>query len=128
MANFTVKNLKDIKDAGADREYDIEARFGRDQIGSEHLGVTYFRYGPGYRVPFGHKHRQQEEAYIVTGGSGRVRLEDETVELRQWDVVRVAPEVARAFEAGPEGLEMIAIGSDRPEGGDSEIIQEFWTD
>lgn len=128
MASFTVKNLKEITDAGADREYDIEARFGRDHLESDHLGITYFRYGAGYRVPFGHRHREQEEAYVVTAGSGSARLGDQTVQLRQWDVLRVAPDVVRAFEAGPDGLEMIAIGSDRPEGGDSEIVQDFWKD
>jgi quercetin dioxygenase-like cupin family protein len=79
-------------------------------------------------VPFGHRHREQEEAYIVTSGSGRARLGDENVELREWDVVRVAPQVPRAFQAGPDGLEMIAIGSDRPEGGDAEMLPEFWAD
>ena len=128
MPGFTVKNLKEVKDAAADREYDIEARFARDHLDSEHLGITYFRYGPGYRVPFGHRHREQEEAYIVTSGSGRARLGDENVELREWDVVRVAPQVPRAFQAGPDGLEMIAIGSDRPEGGDAEMLPEFWAD
>ncbi len=128
MPNFTHKNLKDVPDSAADRDYDLEARFGRDHIGSAHLGVTYFRYGPGFRVPFGHRHREQEEAYIVVSGSGRARLDDEEVTLSQWDVLRVAPEVARGFEAGREGLEMIAIGSDRPEGGDGDIINDFWAD
>jgi mannose-6-phosphate isomerase-like protein (cupin superfamily) len=90
--------------------------------------VSYFRYGPGIRSPSGHRHREQEEVYIVVGGSGRIRLDDEIVELRQWDVVRVAPDVVRAFEGGPDGLELIAVGSDRPEGGDGETVQDFWTD
>ncbi len=127
MPDFTILNLEEVKDAAADREYDIEARFARDHLQTQHLGVTYFRYGPGYRVPFGHRHREQEEVYVITGGSGRVRLEDETRDVRKWDLIRVAPAVARAFEAGPDGLEMIAIGSDRPEGGDSEMLRDFWT-
>jgi mannose-6-phosphate isomerase-like protein (cupin superfamily) len=128
VAGYTIKNLNEIEDSAAGRDMDIEARFGRNHLDSEHLGITHFRYGPGYRVPFGHRHREQEEAYIVVGGSGRAKLEDELVEVRQWDVVRVAPEVARAFEAGPEGLELIAIGTDRPEGGDAEMLEGFWTD
>ena len=97
---------------------DIEARFARKQIESDHLGVSYFRYGPGFRTRYGHRHREQEEAYVVAAGSGRMRLDDEIIELHQWDVIRVAPAVVRAFEGGPEGLEMIAIGNDRAtEGG-----------
>jgi hypothetical protein len=54
----------------------------------------------------------------VVGGSGRVKLDDEILELTQWDTVRVAPSTVRAFEGGPDGLELLAIGSDRPEDGD----------
>jgi mannose-6-phosphate isomerase-like protein (cupin superfamily) len=95
---------------------------------SEHLGVSFFRYPADFRVPFGHKHREQEEAYVIVEGSGRMRAGDEVVDLKQWDIVRVAPQVVRGFEAGPDGLAMIAVGNDRPEGGDGEMIQDFWTD
>ncbi len=71
---------------------------------------------------------KQEEAYLVVSGSGRVKLDDEIVELRQWDLVRVAPETVRAFEAGPGGLEVVAIGSDRPEGGDGVAVADWWVD
>jgi mannose-6-phosphate isomerase-like protein (cupin superfamily) len=128
MTDFTLKNLMDIEDSAADRGPGIEARFGRKHLDSEHLGVSYFRYGADHRMPFGHRHREQEEAYVVIGGSGRIRLEDEIVELTKWDVIRVAPGVARGFEGGPDGLEMIAIGNDRPEGGDGEMIEDFWPD
>ena len=30
------------------------------------------------------------------------------------------------FEAGPDGMELIAVGNDRPEGGDGEMVQDFW--
>jgi uncharacterized cupin superfamily protein len=128
MPDFAIKNLKDIENMAAERAPEMDARFARKHLGSEHLGVSYFRYGPGYRSPVGHRHREQEEAYVVVAGSGKVRLDDETMDLRQWDVVRVAPQVVRAFEGGPDGLELIAIGSDRPEGGDGEMISDFWTD
>ena len=128
MPEYAIKNLKETEDAAAERGPDIEARFARKHLGSEHLGVSYFRYGPNYRSPIGHRHREQEEAYVVVGGSGRMRLDDEIVELKQWDVVRVAPNVLRAFEGGPEGLELIAIGADRPEGGDGQMVSDFWTD
>ena len=126
MPDYTIKNLKELDDVAADRPGDVEARFGRNHLDSEHLGVSFFRYGPGFRSPIGHRHREQEEAYVVVSGSGRIRLDDEVIELRQWDVVRVAPAVVRAFEGGPDGIEVIAIGSDRPEGGDGEMVQDFW--
>ena len=74
----------------------------------------------------GHRHREQEEAYVVVSGSGRAKLGDEIIELNQWDVLRVAPHVVRAFEGGPDGLELIAVGADRPEGGDGEMVEDHW--
>ena len=126
MSAYAIANLKELDDLAAQREGDIEARVARTHLESEHLGVSYFRYGQGYRSPIGHRHREQEEAYVVVSGSGRVKLDDEIVELREWDVVRVAPHVVRSFEGGPEGLELVAIGSDRPEGGDGEMIPDHW--
>jgi mannose-6-phosphate isomerase-like protein (cupin superfamily) len=118
----------DVEDSAAGRGGDIEARFARSHLDSEHLGVSYFRYGPGFRSPFGHSHREQEEAYVVVSGSGRMKLDDDIIELHPWDVVRVAPEVVRAIEAGAGGLEVIAIGTDRPEEGDGVPLPDWWTD
>jgi uncharacterized cupin superfamily protein len=128
VSAFTIVNLNDIEDSAKDRSPDVEARFGRSHLGSEHLGISYFRYAPGYRNPLGHSHREQEEVYVVIDGSGRVKLDDRIVELRRFDLVRVAPSTVRAFEAGPNGLELIAVGSDRPEGGDGVPVPDWWTD
>jgi mannose-6-phosphate isomerase-like protein (cupin superfamily) len=126
VSDFTLNNLMDVEDAAAGRGGDVQARFARKEMGSEHLGVSLFRFGPGVRSPFGHHHREQEEAYVVLNGSGRVRLGDEILELHQWDLLRVAPHVVRAFESGPEGLEFLAVGSDRPEEGDGVRVADFW--
>jgi mannose-6-phosphate isomerase-like protein (cupin superfamily) len=128
MSAFTKINLREIDNAASDHEPNLEARFARKHLDSEHLGVSYFRYAAGFRSPGGHRHGEQEEVYVVVSGSGRAKLDDQIVELRQWDALRVAPSVVRAFEAGPEGVELIAIGSDRPEGGDGEFVADFWTD
>jgi mannose-6-phosphate isomerase-like protein (cupin superfamily) len=129
MSTYTVKNIKDVEDVFADApSAEVEGRFMRKHLDSHQLGVSYFRYGPNYRSKMGHSHLEQEEAYVVTSGSGRVRLDDEIVELGQWDVVRVAPNVIRAFEAGSDGLELIAIGGTRPEEGDGVAVPDWWID
>lgn len=128
MSDYSITNLKELEDGAGKRSPEIEGRFARAAMDSRDLGVSYFRYAPGFRSPVGHRHREQEEAYVVIGGSGRVKLGDEVAELRRWDVVRVAPQTARAFEAGPDGLEMIVVGSARPEGGDGELVEGFWTE
>ncbi|HEX3510224.1 MAG TPA: hypothetical protein VHT27_03905 [Solirubrobacteraceae bacterium] len=127
MAGHTIKNLMDVEDS-ASSSSDVEARFARRHLDSRELGVSYFRYAPGYRSKMGHSHREQEEAYVVVSGSGRAKLDEEIVELRQWDVLRVAPEVVRAFEGGPEGLELIIVGSARPEEGDGVPVKDWWSD
>ncbi|HEY5059087.1 MAG TPA: cupin domain-containing protein [Gaiellaceae bacterium] len=128
MTAFTTVNLREIEDSAGERSPDLEARFARKHLDSEHLGVSFFRYAPGLRSPIGHSHREQEEVYLVLSGSGRMKLDDEIIELRAWDLVRVAPQTVRAFEAGADGLEVVAVGSDRPEGGDGIPAPDWWTD
>ncbi|MGH3049929.1 MAG: cupin domain-containing protein [Gaiellaceae bacterium] len=126
MSGYAIVNLKEIEDSAGDRTPGIEARFARKHLDSEHLGVTYLRYEPGVRSPLAHSHREQEEAYIVVAGSGRIRLDDQIHDLRQWDVVRIGPATVRAVEAGENGLDLIAVGSDRPEGGDGVPADTAW--
>jgi quercetin dioxygenase-like cupin family protein len=128
VSGFSTVNLWEIENSVGDRAPGVEGRFGRKHLGSRDLGVSLFRYAPNLRSPMAHSHREQEEAYIVVAGSGRVLLDDEPHELRQWDVVRVAPEVVRAFEAGPEGLDIIAIGGPKPADGDGVPGTANWPD
>ena len=128
MPDYAIVNLLEIDDSVGDRVPGLEGRFGRTLLGSRDLGVTHWRYAPGLRTQGGHSHREQEEAYVVVAGSGRVRLHDEIRDIRQWDVVRIAPEVVRAFEAGPDGLDMIAVGGPKPEGGDGQVSDTPWPD
>jgi mannose-6-phosphate isomerase-like protein (cupin superfamily) len=126
MADYAILNLLDLDDVVQGRLDGLEGRFGRKHLGSRDLGVSHWKYAPNLRNPTAHHHREQEEAYIVVSGSGRIRLDDEVREIRQWDVVRVAPEVIRGFEAGPDGLELIAVGGPKPEGGDGEQVDAPW--
>jgi quercetin dioxygenase-like cupin family protein len=126
MTDYAIVNLLDVEDSSGGRLEGLEARFSRKHLGSRDLGVSLFRYAPSTRNPMGHSHREQEEAYVVVSGSGRVRLDDEVRDVRMWDVIRVAPEVVRAFEAGPDGLDVIAVGGPKPEGGDGVASDTPW--
>ena len=48
---------------------------------------------------------------MVVRGSGRMKVDDEVVELEQWDAVRVPPGMWRGYESGPEGLEILVFGA-----------------
>jgi mannose-6-phosphate isomerase-like protein (cupin superfamily) len=128
MPGYAIVNLLELDDTVQGRVPGLEGRFSRTDLGSRDLGVSHWRYEPGTRNPLAHSHREQEEAYVVVAGSGRVRLDDEVRDVRAWDVIRVAPEVVRAFESGPEGLELIAIGGPKPEGGDGVRSEAPWPD
>ena len=126
MADYAIVNLLEIEDDVAGRVEGLEGRFSRKFLNSRDLGVSHWRYVPGLRNQMSHSHREQEEAYVVVSGSGRVRLDDEIRDIALWDVIRVAPEVVRSFEAGPDGLELIAVGGPKPEGGDGQLSDSPW--
>ena len=131
---FTLRNLKeDLEDVGSrfDGAPDLEFRLATDALELEESGLCYQRVPPGYRFPYGHTHKTQEEVYVVVRGSGRMKVDDEIVELREWDAVRVAPGTWRGYEAGPQGLELLVIGApnlgEDPRG-DVEGQRDWWAD
>ncbi|MGH3016304.1 MAG: cupin domain-containing protein [Gaiellaceae bacterium] len=127
MTGYAIRNLKEIEDSAVKfgLSPQMESRFARKDLGAETLGLSYQRLAPNVRQPFGHRHEQQEEVYVVLSGGGRVSLDGEVVEVRPWDAVRVAPDTTRAFEAGPDGLELLAFGA-HTVSTDVETVQGFW--
>jgi len=129
---FTHRNLReDLDDVGSnfDGPSDLEFRMATQALGLERSGLTYQRIPPDYRFPYGHTHETQEEVYVVVGGGGRMAVDDEVVELKKWDAVRVPPGSWRGYEAGPDGLELLVIGApnlgDNPRD-DVEGTRDWW--
>ena len=123
---YTQINLEEVEDAAPGNGFGHrwEARVARTDLGAQHTGVTHFRLRPGMRSPFAHRHAAAEEIYVVLRGSGRIKLDDRISDIRPLDAIRVAPSVVRAFEAGPDGLELIAFGRHHP--GDGEPVTDPW--
>ena len=126
--SYTIRNLREVEDMAAKHGFGEtqEARFPRTDLGAEQTGVAYIVVRPGKRQPFAHRHRDAEEIYVVLAGSGRIKVDDELVDIGPLDSIRMSPGVARALEAGPDGLEVLAFGP-RHEG-DAEMVQDFWAD
>jgi len=103
-----------------------EARFAKGDLETEQTGASYHRLNANTRQPFGHKHEKAEEIYVVVSGSGRLKLDEDIVDVKELDAIRVSPTVTRAFEAGPDGLEVIAFGARHD--GDGEVIPGWWSD
>jgi mannose-6-phosphate isomerase-like protein (cupin superfamily) len=129
MPDFKHLNLKDdVEDLAPKHGLapGIESRFARVPLGLEQSGLSYYKMAPNFRLPFGHRHEEQEEVYVVLSGSARFRLEDESVELRALDALRVPGSVTRGMEAGPEGAEILAFGAPNTENKDAEMVSDFW--
>jgi mannose-6-phosphate isomerase-like protein (cupin superfamily) len=130
MAKFTKKNLRtDVENQAPkfDMPSELEARFARSALDGETLGLSLMTLAPGFRIPFGHKHEGQEEVYVVVRGSGRIKVEDDVVEVGEWDAIRIDKDTMRNVEAGPAGIEFVAFGAgDDPR--DAEMAPNWWTD
>ena len=131
MAGYTKLNLKeDVEDMapGFGLSPGLESRFARRPLELERSGLSYFKLGSGFRTPFGHRHGEQEELYLVVGGSARAKLDDDVLELKQWDVVRIPAGTMRALEGGPDGAEVLAFSAPNNDNADVELEQGWWSD
>jgi quercetin dioxygenase-like cupin family protein len=131
VSGFTKLNLAEDVENSAEKfgmGDVLAAHFVRDDLDATRFGLSLQRLKPNQRMPFGHNHKEQEEVYVVVGGSGRLKLDDEVIEVARWDAVRIAPEVMRALEAGPDGLEVVAFGSPATGLQDAQQEMGWWTD
>jgi uncharacterized cupin superfamily protein len=125
-SQHTQINLDDVEDVAPRHGFGErwEAHGARSALGAEQTGVMHFRLRPGKRSPFAHRHSNAEEIYVILSGTGLVKLDDEFFDVEPRDAIRVAPDVARAFEAGPDGLEFLAFGPHHE--GDGEAVEDPW--
>jgi mannose-6-phosphate isomerase-like protein (cupin superfamily) len=125
---YTHIHLEDVEDAAVANGlgHRWEARVAREDLGAERTGLTHFRLRPGKRSPFAHRHREAEEVYVILAGSGWIKLDEESRAVAPGEAIRIGPAVARAFEAGPDGLEFIATGAHVA--GDGEPVEDPWVD
>jgi quercetin dioxygenase-like cupin family protein len=131
MSDYTHINLKeDIVDQAPNfgLSPQLESRMARVPLEMENAGLSYIRIAPGFRIPFGHKHKNQEEVYVLVSGNARIKIEDEVREMKQWDAVRLHRDTVRGFEAGEQGAELLAIGAPNTGPGDAEVFQDWWSD
>ena len=128
--SYTKKNLRDdVEDQAPkfDMPSEMEVHFGRAPLGGETLGVSLMQLAPGFRIPFGHKHEGQEEVYVVVRGSALVKVDDEIVEVGEWDAIRFDKNTMRNMEAGPNGVEYVAFGAGE-DPRDAEMVPNWWSD
>jgi mannose-6-phosphate isomerase-like protein (cupin superfamily) len=131
MSGYTKLNLKeDVEDQAPkfDMSPDLEFRVAREPLETENAAISYLRVAPNFRLPFGHTHGEQEEVYVLLGGSARIKLDDEVLELRPFDAVRIHRETMRNLEGGPDGAELILYGAPNAGPGDAQMSPGWWSD
>jgi len=130
MSDYTHKNLKQVDNMAPKfgMPDEMQARFARRDLEFEKAGASLFTLEPNFRIPFGHRHAEQEEVYVIVRGSARVKVDDEIVELGELDALRVGPGVMRQFEAGPDGVEYVAFGTPQTGPDETEMVPGWWSD
>jgi len=129
MAGYTKKSLREVENQAPKfgMPEEMDARFARTALGGKTLGLSLLKLAPNFRMPFGHKHVAQEEVYVVVRGSGRIKIDDEIVEVAEWDAIRFDEDTMRNVEAGPDGIEYLAFGAGE-DPRDVDMAQNWWSD
>jgi mannose-6-phosphate isomerase-like protein (cupin superfamily) len=124
--SYTIKNLRESEDLAVKAGFSDsqEARFPRNDLEAEATGLGLITIKPGKRQPFAHRQKSAEEIYVVLSGKGKLRLDDDILDVGPMDAIRISPEHTRMLEAGPDGLELLAFGPHQDD--DAEIIPGFW--
>ncbi len=130
MSDYTIVNLGEVENVAPKFQMPegMDVRFPKRALGCQVGGVAVEKLAAGVRQPFGHRHSEQEEIYVIAEGSGRIKLDDEVHDLRQWDILRIGPGVMRNLEAGSGGITLIAFGAPIDEQSDGEIVPGWWAD
>jgi mannose-6-phosphate isomerase-like protein (cupin superfamily) len=126
--SYSIKRFSDVPDVLGD--YPGEMRMLTEGLGNEQVAVTWRRMPPktGGKGSYGHRHRQQEEVYLVLSGTLQFKLEDEVVDVPAHTAVRVAAQTVRSvWNEGPDDAELVIV-STRIEAPDGELVPDFWPD
>ncbi len=126
--SYTKKNLREVEDSAPKFGFGEigEARFAMGALEAQDTGVAFHKLRAGNRQAFSHKHDEAEEVVVVLKGSGRLKLDDEILDVAPLDAIRIAPQVERQFEAGDEDLEYIVFGPHCKGDGELNHSGDFW--
>jgi mannose-6-phosphate isomerase-like protein (cupin superfamily) len=129
IGGYTVCEVGDVPDA-FEGKYPGEMRFLTGPLDAEQVALTHRRMPPqsGGKGSYGHRHKTQEELYLVLSGRLQFKLDDEVIELGPLAAVRVAPQTVRSvWNEGPEEA-VLLITSTRVEDvrQDVELVEDFW--
>jgi mannose-6-phosphate isomerase-like protein (cupin superfamily) len=129
IGGYAICEIGDAADAFGG-QYPGAMRLLGGPLASEQVTLTYREMPPGTggKGSYGHRHKTQEEIYLVLSGRLEFKLGDEVVELGPLTAVRVAPDTVRSvWNEGPEEA-VLLIASTRSEDPreDVELVEDFW--
>lgn len=124
--SYTVKGFGDVPDVLGD--YPGEMRMLTRDLGNEQVAVTWRKMPAqsGGKGGYGHRHRRQEEVYMVLEGTLQFKIEDEVMDVPAHTAVRIAAGTTRSiWNEGPDEVSLVIV-SIRLDEADHEIVEDFW--
>ncbi len=71
--------------------------FIKDFLGLTGMQISLNKLPAGAAVPFLHKHKVNEEAYIFIKGQGQMQVDAEVIDVQEGSIVRIAPDGSRSL-------------------------------
>ena len=97
MANYKKTEVGNLSSVGT--KYENGKAFLHDLLGLTSCEISVNCMPAGIKLPFCHKHKQNEEIYIFLKGNGIMALDGENVEVKEGSCVKVLPQAVRTMEA-----------------------------
>lgn len=97
MTNFKKEEIGKINDIG--KNYENGKAFLHDLLGLTSCEISISVMPEGVKLPFNHKHKENEEVYIFLKGEGTMTLDGDVIEVKEGSCIRVLPNVVRTMEA-----------------------------
>jgi uncharacterized cupin superfamily protein len=108
-------------------ESEFELRILRGVLGCEHVGVSYLRFGPGWRLTVGHRHPGGgEEVYVLVEGSARIKIEEQILHMHAPSAVRVRGDQFRAIRADSDMTAVLVAAGTIDDPSATEFAPNFW--
>lgn len=106
MSNYQTAQIGNLSEVG--KNYENGKAFLHDLLELTSCEISVSSMPAGIKLPFNHKHKQNEEVYIFLKGEGCMILDGETVEVKEGSCVKVLPDAVRTMEAKTD-LEYICV-------------------
>ncbi len=97
MTNFKNAEIGNIDLVG--KNYENGKAFLHDLLDLSGCEISISSMPAGIKLPFNHKHKQNEEVYIFLSGEGTMTLDNEVINVKEGSCVKIMPNAVRTMES-----------------------------